>query len=209
VGEYSCDGYSERHRNSIPPDAIGRFVIPAMARRHTHWITMIAVAALFPRAGTATGQGVSTPVLKAAFLLNFVKFAQWPDDVVPPGVPLMLCVLGDDEVARSLDDVTRGSAVDGHDLIVKRLIVGGATRDCRLLYLSGMVAGESIALVQTLKNAPTLTVSDLNGFAQSGGIINFTVEDERIRFVINVDAASRAHLHLSSKLLSLAKIVKN
>jgi hypothetical protein len=80
---------------------------------------------------------------------------------------------------------------------------------CHLLYISGAVAKQSTALLKSLSTTPTLTVSDLADFAQSGGIVNFIVEDDRMRFVINTDAVDRARLRLSSKLLSLATIVKD
>jgi hypothetical protein len=169
---------------------------------------ILALAMLVSPAGWGAAQGVSTPALKAAFLFNFVKFTQWPADIMPPGVPLVLCVLGDRQVEAALEEVIKGHPVDSHDLIVKRVSADGI-RSCHLLHISGADGKESIALVQSLNNMPVLTVSDLSGFAQSGGIINFTVEDSRMGFVVNTDAADRAHLRLSSKLLSLAKIVKD
>jgi len=162
-----------------------------------------------PFAGHAAAQGVSTPSLKAAFLLNFVKFTQWPDDLLPARAPLSLCVLGDNDVARSLEELIKGQSVDGHDFSVKRISADGATRACHLVYISRIGAKESMALVQSLQNAPALTVSDRSGFAQSGGILNFIFENDRMRFAINIEAAHRAGLRLSSKLLSLADIVKD
>jgi hypothetical protein len=170
---------------------------------------MLALAALAPLAGGAAAQGVSTPALKAAFLLNFVKFTEWPEDVARSTASLKLCIVGDAQVAKSLEDLIKGRPIDAHDLTVERVGADGAIRACHLVYISGMGAKESFALVQSLHATPTLTVSDRSGFAQSGGMLNFVVENDRMRFVINVEAAHRAGLRLSSKLLSLADIVKD
>jgi hypothetical protein len=172
-------------------------------------VTILLLAVLMPCAGRTAAQGVSTPALKAAFLLNFVKFTEWPNDALPAGAPLSLCVLGDNDVAKSLEELILGQSVGAHGLNMNRMSAGGAIRACHLIYISRVGAKESIAIVQSLQNTPTLTVSDRSGFAQSGGILNFIVENDRMRFVINVEAAHRAGLRLSSKLLSLAEIVKN
>jgi hypothetical protein len=182
--------------------------MPTRAWRRARWMAMLALAVVVTPPSRGAAQGVSQPALKAAFLLNFVKFAQWPGDVLPSGAPLVLCVLGDDDVATALDAVTKEHPVDSHALVVKRVSADGV-RPCHLLYISGADAKESIALVRSLNSTPALTVSDISGFAQSGGIINFIVEDGRLRFVVNTDAADRARVRPSSRLLGLAKIVND
>jgi hypothetical protein len=174
------------------------------------WVAALALALMFVSPpGRAAAEGVSAPALKAAFLINFARFAQWPGDAMPAGAPLVLCVLGDTEVARSLEDAVKGHAVEGHDLIVKRVSGDEAVASCQLLYMSGIGAKQAAALVRSLSQVPTLTVSDLSRFGESGGMINFVMDDGRMRFAINDAAAERARLRLSSKLLTLARIVKD
>jgi len=153
--------------------------------------------------------GVAAPALKATYLLNFIRFTEWPVSVAAPAVPFAVCVLGDERVAESLDAITKGRPVDGHALIVKQVRSDGAIRNCHLLYISEVDLKESIGLVTSLNHAPALTVSDLAGFAQAGGMVNLIVEGDKIRFAVNVEASVRAHLRLSSRLLSLAAVVKD
>jgi hypothetical protein len=122
--------------------------------------------------------------------------------------PLVLCV-GDNQVATHLTTVIKGQSVGTHELIVRRISADSGLRQCHLVYLSGVDAAQSRALLQSLNETPALTVSDLPGFAQLGGIVALVVDDEKVRFVINVDAALRARVSLSSKLLSLASIVRD
>jgi hypothetical protein len=164
-----------------------------------------AVAAV----GGAAAQNVSGSALKATYLLNFIRFTEWPVSVAAPGGAFAVCVLGDDRVAESLEAIAKVRPVDGHALIVKQVRADSAIRDCHLLYISEVDLKESIALLGSLNNAPTLTVSDLAGFAQAGGMVNLIVEGDKIRFAINIEATVRARLRLSSRLLSLAALVQD
>jgi len=155
-------------------------------------------------------QEVSGPALKAAFLLNFVRFADWPDRVIPAAAPFVLCVRGDESVADVLESIVKGHPVKGHELIVTRVVANTALRGCHLLYMADSVGlKDSTAMMQSLANAPTLTVSDLAGFAQAGGMVNLIVEGARIRLAINIEAATRASVRISSKLLMLAVVVSD
>ena len=177
-------------------------------RRRRHCVATLALILVASLVGRAATLSVSAPALKAAFLFNFVKFAEWPVDAVSSGAPLILCV-SDDQVATHLNAVIKGHPVGTHELIVKRISAESGLRQCHLVYLSGVDAAQSKVALQSLNESPALTVSDLPGFAQLGGIVALVVDDEKLRFVINVDAASRARLSLSSKLLSLASIVRD
>jgi YfiR/HmsC-like len=158
--------------------------------------------------GTATAQPtVTAPALKAAFIYNFAKFADWPADASPTG-PLTICVLGDAAVADALDSTSKGRNIAGRDVVVSR-VKPDTIRGCHVLYLTGFDAKRSLQIVDDLKNAPVLTVSDCERFAQGGGVAGLFVEGDKMRFAINVDAAQRARIHLSSRLLSLATVVKD
>lgn len=158
--------------------------------------------------GRPAAQGITAPELKAAFLYNFAKFTNWPDDVVVVNGALVLCVAGDGAVGDALERVSTGHSIDGHPVLITRGQIDGLPR-CHVLYASGLDAKQSVRLLDSLKGLAVFTVSDFNQFAQLGGVAQFFVEDGRMRFAINPDAAERAHLVLSSKLLSLAKLVKD
>jgi uncharacterized protein DUF4154 len=157
--------------------------------------------------GSVVGQSVSGAALKAAFLYNFAKFADWPADILAPGQKLSLCVLGDNAVADALEHTIKGHTVGNHELAVQVIDARGPIRSCHLLFVGGLDA--NIQLIEALKGASVFTVSDRNKFAESGGVAQLILEQDRMTFAINISAAQRARLQLSSKLLSLAKIVND
>ncbi len=159
-------------------------------------------------ATAARGQTANEPSLKAAFLHNFIRFTEWPADVERQGRPPVLCVLDADDVARELETVERAAAPGGLG-IVRRVGAGDDLRACALLYM-GRVDGRSAStILGGLAGSPVLTVSDRDDWTRHGGVVNFYVENNHMRFAINVAAARRAHLQISSRLLSLARIVED
>lgn len=151
---------------------------------------------------------VDVAIVKAAFLYNFAKFTEWPVAVLPPGRGLSLCVLDDRPVADALSQTIKGHAIEGHDLGVQALAANASPAGCHLLYISAGEAMRSPQLLASMRELPVLTVSDAAAFAESGGIIQLSVENDHMRFAINPAAADRAKVRLSAKLLSLARIVK-
>ena len=154
-------------------------------------------------------QGISAPELTAAFLFNFVKFTTWPADVLQDGGPLVVCVAGDDWVANSLVDLTRSQRVDGHSLSVRRTNLDRPLDECHVVYGAALDARRAKRLIQAASGRPILTVSDVPDFAQRGGVANFFVDGGRMRFAVNPAAADRARLRISSKLLTLARLVRD
>jgi len=178
--------------------------------RRLELLIAIAAIALCSLPWSAAAQTATAPALKAAFLYNFAKFTEWPDDALTPGVPLLLCVINDRAVSEMLVDLTRGHAINGHALVVSTMKPESAELpSCHLLFMSGIDAPRSRALVDSIAGKPVLTVSDLDKFAQLGGVADFFVENGTMRFTINLEAAQRAGVRLSSKLLSLARFVKD
>ena len=163
----------------------------------------------FGRPAVAESPSANAATLKAAFLVNFAKFAEWPASSLPDGTPLVVCVVDDPKVARALEEATGGRDVAGHPVVVREIELEGPGRACHLLYADGLDAKRSSRLVELLAGAPVLSVGASENFALQGGVANFFVEEGRMRFAVNLDAAQRARLRLSSRLLSLAKIVKD
>jgi hypothetical protein len=168
---------------------------------------LVAFRLLASAGAVAYAQNTSEASLKAAFLYNFVKFVEWPADAVPHDRSLMLCVLGDDAVGTALEQIVKDRQVDAHSLAVVRVNVDGALGACHLLYVTGVDRRRSVQLLDQVKGAPAFTVSDLEGFAALGGVGQLFVEGGKMRFALNPASAQRAGLHLSSKLLALAKVV--
>lgn len=168
---------------------------------------MLAVCAV---PSTATGQTATAPALKAAYLLNFVRFTEWPAAALAPGAPITLCVVNDRVVESLLEDLAKGRIVEGHALVVvTQKPDAAALASCHLVFASDLSAKGTATLIASLARKPVLTVSDLNKFAEHGGVAHFFVEQGTIRFAVNLEAAQRAGVRLSHKLLRLAKIVKD
>jgi hypothetical protein len=157
----------------------------------------------------ASAQTATAPALKAAFLYNFAQFVEWPADALAPGQRLAMCVVGDAAVADALGQTIKGHAIEGHELTVTVLKVGEPASGCHLLYVSASEMKRSAGLLLSAKDASVFTVSDANNFAESGGVAQLIVENDRMRFAINIASAQRGRLNISSKLLSLARIVKD
>jgi hypothetical protein len=168
-------------------------------------VALLVVLLLLGRDAAAADPTVTAPALKAAFLYNFAKFVEWPADAAAG--PLTLCVIGDPAVADALEATVKGHAIDGRDVVVSR-IKGTPVRGCQLLYVADTDAKRAAQIIDEVRTAPIFTVGDRDQFLQWGGIAGFFVEGAKMRFAINVEAAQRAHLRLSSRLLSLAKLVK-
>jgi hypothetical protein len=162
--------------------------------------------------GTAAGQGTSVDEyqLKAAMLYNLTHFVEWPPSAYPdPRAPILLCILGRDPFGSFLTSTLLNQTVNGRSMRILHPQNPEAVRGCHILYISSSERKTTVQIFSTLKGASVLTVGEMAQFAAHGGMIQFALEDQQVRFDINLDAASRAGLKISSKLLVLAKIVKN
>lgn len=171
------------------------------------WLAVFATSLMLGLASaTMRAQTASEPALKAAFLYNFARFAEWPADAAAG--PLTICVIGDAAIADALDGTVKGRTIDNREVAVSRVKPEGL-RACHVLYVAGVDPIRAQQIVDELKSAPVLTVSDGEVFAKNGGIAGVFVEQGKMRFAINVEAAQQARLRISSRLLSLAKIVRD
>jgi len=168
---------------------------------------LIAVATLLAATDTLPAQAVTQPALKAAFLYNFAKFAEWPADQTSTA-PLALCVVDDGPVDDALEQLVKGGAVNGRPMTVLHHGPERALRSCHLVYIGGSNIDRAVATLDEIKGAAVLTVSDGEAFAQRGGVIGLFLEDGKMRFAVNAEAAQRGGVRLSSRLLTLAKLVK-
>lgn len=166
--------------------------------------TFIAAPGIAADTSTQTAPDVA---VKAAFLYNFAKFTEWP--ALPSGAPIIACIVGDDGIAGALVETVRGQNISGHALEVWRPQQDTSWRVCHLLFIADAETRRAAGGLVEIKTLPVLTVSDGRGFSRAGGIIELYVEGGRMRFAINLDAADRSGLHLSSRLLGLAKVMRD
>jgi hypothetical protein len=155
---------------------------------------------------TAQSKAPVEPHVKAAFLYNFVKFIEWPDDRVTGG-PVTVCISGSPAVAESLRAAAHQRRPDQPELTVVEVAMDAPPRTCHLVYVADTDQQAARRWIAALTGSRTFTVSDSEHFAKLGGVANFFVQDGRLRFAINVDAARRASLRISSRMLALAQIV--
>lgn len=144
--------------------------------------------------------------VKAAFLYNFAKFVDWPAEAFAgSSAPLVIGVIGDDPFGGSLDQAINGKTINGRPLVVRRLKWSQDLRSCHIIFISSSERQRLPQVIHSLRGASVLTVGDMGQFNQQGGIINFILEANKVRFEINSRGADQARLRISSKLLSLAK----
>jgi hypothetical protein len=153
----------------------------------------------------ALGQTVKDYDLKAVFLFNFVQFVEWPPETFPNAdAPIVIGVLGEDSVEKSLDQVVRNEIVRERKLVVKRYRRIDEIDSCQILFISQSKSEEFKEVLAVLKGKPVLTVGETEGFALGGGMIRFLTDQNKIRLRINKDATEAAGLTMSSKLLKAA-----
>jgi hypothetical protein len=170
-------------------------------------VTLVAALAV-THAGAAQGS-VRAADVKAAFLYNFARFTEWPAEALPAGAAIVICVIGDPDVAQSLGQAVQGKAIDRRWVVVKRMNADGPVRSCQLVYAGGVDVQRARQVVDMVKGAAVLSVSDLPAFSEMGGMAHLFMEGERMRFAVNVDAAMRSNIRISAQLLNLARIVKD
>ncbi|HVB87724.1 MAG TPA: YfiR family protein [Candidatus Dormibacteraeota bacterium] len=147
-------------------------------------------------------------LIKAGFIYNFAKLMEWPAPVFPePNSPIVIAILGTDPFQGTLDNVLRGKQVNGREFVVKHLKWGDDLKGCNIIFVSSSEKAHFDDLFRMIHGLPILTIGDTPGFAERGGIINFVLEDDKVRFEIDVNAAKQARINISSRLLALAKIV--
>jgi hypothetical protein len=150
-------------------------------------------------------------LIKAGFIYNFAQLVQWPSTAFSQAdSPIVIGILGTDPFGTTIDRVVENKKLDGRNLVVKRLRWGKDLKDlreCNILFVSSSEKEHIPDLVNMLKWLPILTIGETPGFATRGGIINLTLEDNKVRFEVNIEAAKQANLNISSRLLALARIV--
>jgi hypothetical protein len=148
--------------------------------------------------------------VKAAFIYNFAKFVQWPVDAFKgPSDPISICVLGQDPFGSSLGDTVANRSIDGRSLIIRHLANIKQVVGCHVLFIGSAEDKRLPSTVADIRATGVLTIGDSDFSGVDGVVINFKLEGGKVRFDINVDAAEREKLRISSRLLSLAHVVES
>jgi hypothetical protein len=183
------------------------------ARAHVAQFACIAallLAAHFPPAdrGLFAAQIPTEYQVKAAYLLNFLKFVEWPDDPgTDPQGKWVIGIVGDSPVVGELKRIVEGKNVEGRGMVVRKVRATDNFRGCNILFVSASEEKHLSSILSSLQGSSVLTVADFDNFIGHGGMIQFVAQGDRVRVDIDVGATGRARLKVSSKLLSLAQAV--
>ena len=148
-------------------------------------------------------------LIKAGYIYNFAKLVEWPATAfAQPDSPIVIGIVGNDPFGPIIDKVLEGKKVNGHSFLIKRLKPTADVKECQILFIGSSLGPHVADTIRLTRGTPVLTISEIPGFADRGGIINLTLEQNKVRFEVNVDAAKEADLSISSRLLVLAKVIQ-
>ncbi len=172
---------------------------------------LIVCAALCGVVESAFAQAASNEAeVKAAFVYNFLKFVDWPPASIPRADrPFTVAIVGEGPVADATASLLTGKRVSLHTLAVVRVKPGEPLADVHAVFITGADHKAAERTLASMAGAPVLTISDDAHFASRGGMIGLYVEDRRVRFEVNTDAADARGLRVSSRLLALARLVRS
>lgn len=180
-----------------------------MYRARLHSPIFLAVALFLPASMPLAFAQAAQPseyAVKAAFLLNFTRFIQWPIEAFESAEsPLELCILGKDPFGSILNDVADGEMVNGRKLVIRRIPVLPTRQSCQAVFIDSKFKDMERVLMSL--ESHVLTVSEGNNFLRQGGMISLVVEARRVRFDVNQSKVEKANLKASSQLLNVARSV--
>jgi len=175
---------------------------------------MARLLSLFLMLGAPFRLGAEAPAfdeyqVKAAFLYNFAKFVEWPPGTFANATdPIGICIVGQNPFGPAPENMVQGKNVEDRTFAVRRFPDTLQASQCQILFIGASEWKRTGALLDAVKSAGVLTVGEFEDFTLLGGIINFRLDGTRVRIQVNLQTAAHARLRISSKLLSLAEIVK-
>jgi hypothetical protein len=182
-------------------------------RRCLAWcVGVVAIAALLPvvassNAGTAAAAIQDEYQVKAAFILNFVKYVEWPARSLPDGAPVTVVVLGE-QGAGLIQQWLNGKTALSRAIAVRRVQTLSEISPCQVLFVAADAGTELSAALHAVAGQPVLSISDGEETRTTDAVINLSIIEGRVAFSVNLDAAADAGLPLSSKLVALARRVR-
>lgn len=171
-------------------------------------LTVAAVLATWP-SGAANALEVDEYHIKAAYVYNLAKFVEWPSGAFRSATePIAICVLGQSPIADALEEAVAGEKIDQRRLTVRRVSDVQGANTCHILFIAACSRKHLRSILASLKTDGTLTVGETDDFLEKGGALNFLLEGNKVRIEVNMNAVERQALHISSRLLSLARVVR-
>jgi len=183
---------------------------PLLATIPVRWLLILAAGWIMigPPQSPAHAATSREYQIKAACLLNFAQFIEWPAAAfAKPDSPIIVGVLGDDPFGDALESTFRDESIHGRPLVVRRSRELDDLKSCHLLFISKSEKSRLTEILSGSGDTTAVTVGEIDEFAQRGGIINFYIDNAKIRFEVNPDAAQRKGLKIGSQLLKRARIV--
>jgi hypothetical protein len=165
-------------------------------------LALFFAAPMFLAQSAAQAAAPTQEEVEAVYLYNFAKFVAWPS--TKKSDELNFCVLGEDPFGASLDQIVAGEEIDGRHLAVRRLADEDNVQICAILFIGESESSHLDRVLSAVGHFPILTVGDTPGFMQDGGTIQFVVKENRVRFEVNLNAARKGGIVLSSQLLKVA-----
>jgi hypothetical protein len=146
--------------------------------------------------------------IKAGFFFAFTRFVEWPPEAfATPTSPIVACIVGETPLTDLLTVVALGKLVNGRAVSITRVKPANDFHSCNLLFVSEAAERRTSEILARLKKTNTLTVGETPGFPLAGGMINFSIQDNKVKLEINLDAATRAGLKVNSKLIAVSRLV--
>jgi hypothetical protein len=178
-----------------------------MNRSTARVLFVILVSVLIGTGAVTAGPEPSEPAVKAAFIYNFAKFVDWPVDSTSgknADSAIIFGVYGKSAITSELEKTTQGKTVHGRAVVITTPKSASEASKCQVLLFGAIPQSQVVSVLDSLKQNPVLTVSESGSFIDGGGIIQFFMSDGRVRFEVSAQAASRAGLVVSSRLLRLS-----
>jgi hypothetical protein len=156
----------------------------------------------------ALPEAASERSVKAAYIYRFLPYVEWPESVLPRGAPIVIGVMGADDIAAELEQLARKRPLQDRSVMVRRLGRTDTLTDLHVLFAGNDAATRLYQVTKAFEDRAVLTISDAEGAVDGGLVIGFVQADARVRFEVNTDAAERSRLKLSSRLLTVAARVR-
>jgi len=196
------DGTASLSSQSSPArrDGYGHTVLRLISR-FGFLVVILALSAL-----PAKAQASREYQIKAVFLYNFAQFTEWPESAFPgEKSPIIIGIVGPDPFGPTLAETVHDETIQGHPVVIEHYAHAADIKTCHILFISQPEIRHYDDVTKIVKGKPVLTVTDTDSAASTPAIIRFVVENNKVHFRVNAEAARSANISLSSKLLRVAE----
>jgi len=179
------------------------------AAQRLAWNAVLIALLIMCDATVVSADGSLEYAVKATFLYKFAPFVEWPDSAfASPTSTFNLCLIGDDPFGGLVDQATVGQRIADRSIVVRHLSTVDGSSGCHIMFVAGSKAQSVAQMLDAVRGSSVLTVTDSATKVQAHGIIQFIIQNNRVRFDIDDNAAAQNHLTISSKLLDIARLVQ-